>query len=222
MRPLGKKVRLSCMTARSGQAHVLLSLVVLIGACSFGPQEDPTRFYLLGGGEDPASSTGAVIDSTRVNVGIGPFAIPGYLDRSQFVRRVGPNEVNPVEAARWAESLNEGFERVLAASLDARAPGVTVYSHPWRSTTLTQWIISGSIHRFETDASGEAVLDITWRVLDPQRKPTNLGARTVIRTPSAGPTIEDEVAALSDAVDQFAALLAEVLQREGPKLLEGR
>ncbi len=221
MRPFEDRNHRACGPALSSRVTALLCVSVLIGAC-FGSREDPTRFYLLGGGEEEASSTTALIDSARVNVGIGPFAIPGYLDRSQFVRRVGPNEVNPVEAARWAESLNEGFERVLAASLDARAPGVTVYSHPWRSTTLTQWIISGSIHRFETDASGEAVLDITWRVLDPQRKPTNLGARSVVRAQSAGPTIEDEVAALSDAVDQFAALLAEVLQREGPKLLEGR
>ncbi|MCL7926177.1 MAG: PqiC family protein [marine benthic group bacterium] len=222
MRPLETKVRRSYATSHSIRAMNLLSIVVLIGACSFGPQEDPTRFYMLGGEEDAASYTDAVIDSARVNVGIGPFAIPGYLDRAQFVRRVGPNEVDPVEAARWAESLEEGFERVLAASLDARAPGVTVYSHPWRATTLTQWIITGSIHRFETDASGDAVLDITWRVLDPHRKPTNLGARSVVRASSAGPRIEDEVAALSEAVDQLAALLAEVLQREGPKLLEGR
>lgn len=97
-----------------------------------------------------------------------------------------------------------------------------MYSHPWRATTLTQWIITGSIHRFETDASGEAVLDITWRVLDPERKPTNLGARSVIRTRSAGPTVNEEVAALSEAVDQLAALMTDVLQREGPKLLEGR
>jgi uncharacterized lipoprotein YmbA len=222
MKPLGMKVGCSSTAARAGKARALLSAVVLMGACSFGPQEDPTRFYLLGGREEGALPTVATIDSTRVNVGIGPFAIPGYLDRTQFVRRVGPNEVNPVEAARWAESLSEGFERVLAASLDARSPGVTVYSHPWRATTLTQWIVTGSIHRFETDASGEAVLDVTWRVLDPQRMPTNLGARSVVRAKSAGPTVQDEVAALSEAVDQLAALLAEVLQREGPKLLEGR
>ncbi len=125
MRPLEMKVRLSSVATGSRQAQILLVAVLLSGACSFGPQEDPTRFYLLDGRAEAASSTAAVIDSARVNVGIGPFAIPGYLDRTQFVRRVGPNEVNPVEAARWAESLNEGFERVLAASLDARTPGVS-------------------------------------------------------------------------------------------------
>ncbi|MCL7980549.1 MAG: PqiC family protein [marine benthic group bacterium] len=222
MRTLAEKNCRPSEKTRSRRALVLIVGALSIGACSFGPQEDPTRFYLLSSGEDPAPSTGPVLDPGRVNVGIGPFSIPGYLDRSQFVRRLGPNEVNPIEAARWAESLNEGFERVLAASLDERIPGVSVYSHPWRATTLTQWIVTGSIHRFETDSSGEAVLDITWRVLDPERRPTNIGTRSVVRARSTGPTVEEEVAALSGAVDQFATLLAEVIQEEGPSLLEGR
>jgi uncharacterized lipoprotein YmbA len=222
MRPSRTRSRRPSEFGQRGRAIIGLCIAALIGSCSFGPQEDPTRFYLLGGGEEAASSTDPVIDTERVNVGVGPFAIPGYLDRAQFVLRVGPNEVNPVEAARWAESLEEGFERVLVASLGERIPGVTVYSHPWRATTLTQWIVTGSIHRFEADATGEAVLDITWRVLDPDRKPTNLGARSVLRAQSAAPTIEQEVSALSETVEQFAALLAEVLRREGPALLEQR
>ena len=208
------------LDARSGLATLLVTGGLLaLGACSFGPQTDPTRFYLLSAREEQPQTDVVVERRGGVNVGIGPFAIPGYLDRSQFVRRIGPNEVNPVEAARWAESIDEGFERVLAENLDARLPNVDVYSHPWRATTLTQWIVTGDVHRFETDASGEAVLDVTWRVLDPERQPTDLGARSVVTSRATGSGVDAEVAALSEAVDRFAEVLAEALRSEGPSLL---
>ena len=211
------------LDARYGFATLLMvGGLLTVGACSFGPQADPTRFYLLSAREDAPPSDVALDRTDRVNVGIGPFAIPGYLDRAQFVRRIGPNEVNPVEAARWAESIDEGFERVLAANLDARLPTVDVYSHPWRATMLTQWIVTGDVHRFETDASGEAVLDVTWRALDPDRQPTNLGARSVLTSRTTGGTVEAEVAALSEVIDQFAALLADAIREEGPALLKNR
>jgi len=211
------------LDVRSGFAILLVTGgLLMLGACSLGPQTDPTRFYLLSAREDLPPSDLAVDRTDRINVGIGPFAIPGYLDRAQFVRRTGPNEVNPVEAARWAESVDEGFERVLAANLDARLPMVDVYSHPWRATTLTQWIVAGDVHRFETNATGEAVLDVTWRILDPERQPTDLGARSVVTAQSTGTTVDAEVAALSEAVDRFAALLADAIKKEGPALLQSR
>ncbi len=208
---------------RSGFWKVLMpGGLLVLGACSFGPQADPTRFYLLSAREGRSPSDLAVDRKDRINVGIGPFAIPGYLDRSQFVRRIGPNEVRPVEAARWAESINEGFERVLAANLDDRLPMVDVYSHPWRATVLTQWIVTGDVHRFETDATGDAVLDVTWRVLDPERQPTSVGARSVLTSRTTASTVDAEVAALSEVIDQFAVLLADVIQEEGPALLQDR
>ncbi len=205
-----------------GAARIVVGSIMLLGACSFGPTEDPTRFYLLSSADDSQPAASTIGGEERINVGVGPFAIPGYLDRAQFVRRLGPNEVNPVEAARWAESLDEGFERVLAADLDALTPNIDVYSHPWRATTLTQWIVAGDLHRFETDASGRATLDVTWRLLDPDRKPTAVGARSVITTQSGGTTVEAEVAALSEAVSQFATILVEAIWQQRAKLLENR
>ena len=138
--------------------------------------------------------------------------MPGYLDRAHFVRRVGPNEVRPVEAARWAETLAEGFERVLAEDLDALLPMARVHAHPWRSSTRAQWIISGYVTRFETEESGEAVLDVTWRVLGPDRTPTKVGARSVLREPGTGQSVDVEVATMSNVLESFAVMLADSLK----------
>jgi uncharacterized lipoprotein YmbA len=198
-----------------GRAVGLVGAGVLFAGC-LSPKEDPTRFYVLSTSE--ASRVDEVWDDRpeSIDVGVGPFTMPGYLDRPQFVRRVGPNEVRPVEAARWAETLGEGFERVLADNLDALLPMARVHAHPWRSSTEAQWIISGYVTKFETDVSGEAVLDVTWRVLGPDREPTRVGTRSVVRVPGTGQSVDSEVAAMSYVLDRFAVMLADTLKSLKP------
>lgn len=193
----------------------LVGAGALLAGC-LSPKEDPTRFYVLSTSE--ATKVDEAWDDRpgSIDVGVGPFNMPGYLDRPQFVRRVGPNEVRPVETARWAETLGEGFERVLAEDLDALLPMARVHAHPWRSSTQAQWIISGYVTKFETDASGEAVLDVTWRVLGPDREPTRVGARSVVRVPGTGQSVEAEVAAMSDVLNRFAVMLADTLKSLKP------
>lgn len=198
-----------------GRAVGLLGAVVLLAGC-LSPKQDPTRFYVL------STSDVSQVDEAwddrpgSIDVGVGPFTMPGYLDRAQFVRRVGPNEVQPVDVARWAETLSEGFERVLAEDLDALLPMARVHAHPWRSSTSAQWIISGYVTKFETDSSGEAVLDVTWRVFGPDRTPTKVGARSVLSEPGTGQSVDAEVATMSDVLNRFAVMLADTLKTLKP------
>jgi hypothetical protein len=205
--------------ARAGldlrSAVTLLVTVLLLTGC-LSPREDPTRFYVLSAADPSQGDEGLADRPGPVDIGVGPFTIPGYLDRPQFVRRLGPNEVSPVEDARWAETLNEGFERVLAENLDLLLPMARVQNHPWRSSTRAEWIISGNVSRFETDASGEAVLDVTWRVFGPDRQPTSVGARSVIRADGSGASVDADVAAMSEVIGRFAVIIADSLRTLEP------
>lgn len=208
--------------SRSGldvRRAVVLSAAVLLFAGCLSPREDPTRFYVLSTSD--ASGTDGTSDAipTSVDIGVGPFTIPGYLDRPQFVRRLGPNEVSPVEQARWAETLGEGFERVLAENLDLLLPMARVHDHPWRASTRAEWIVSGNISQFEADGSGDVVLDVTWRVYGADGKTTSLGARSVIRATGGGASVGADVAAMSEVVGRLSVMVADslrALQRQDP------
>ena len=93
--------------ARIGLVVGLMGTGVLLAGC-LSPKKDPTRFYVL------SNSDAAQVDEAwddrpgSIDVGVGPFTMPGYLDRPQFVRRTGPNELELVEAPAAEEG--EGGE----------------------------------------------------------------------------------------------------------------
>ncbi|MGD8843609.1 MAG: PqiC family protein, partial [Gammaproteobacteria bacterium] len=89
------------------------SLSILAG-CGTSP---PTKYYLLSSGAGellPGSAQRELV------VGVGPVALPSYLDRREMVSRTGGNELNVASLHQWAEPLQENFARVLGEDLGRR------------------------------------------------------------------------------------------------------
>jgi uncharacterized lipoprotein YmbA len=86
-----------------------------IASCSvLTPRPDPSRFFVLAPLPDaPSPAPGNHVSS----LGVGPIFLPRYLDRSEIVTRVGPNEVKPAVFDYWAGSLSHQFQTVLTQNL---------------------------------------------------------------------------------------------------------
>jgi uncharacterized lipoprotein YmbA len=82
--------------------------VLLLAACGSPPR---TSFYTLDAPEPPAAAEGAPA------IAVGPVSGPEIVDRPQIVVRLGANQVQIVEQARWAEPLRIAIARVVAANL---------------------------------------------------------------------------------------------------------
>src|SRR5215469_13713195 len=63
-------------------------------------------------------------------VGVGPVALPTYLDRRSIVMREADSEVRLSSAHQWAEPLKDGVARVVAENLAVMIPTDAALVYP--------------------------------------------------------------------------------------------
>ena len=71
----------------------------------------PTQFYLLSSLTKPdvlAKSKGGISD---LSLGIGPINLPKYLARPQIVTRASRNKLTLAEFHKWAEQLEQVWDK---------------------------------------------------------------------------------------------------------------
>lgn len=80
------------------------------------PSADPTRTYVLNG---PSSTDLAVSrPAGKYQIGIRSIELPGYLrNHRDMAVRAASNEIKFQEFSRWAESLEDGVNRILKQNL---------------------------------------------------------------------------------------------------------
>lgn len=193
---------------RTGGAHALLaaSLVAAVSvAAGCAPVTLPTRFYVLS--PLPGSGAAAPGPIRDLAVGVGPIAIPAYLDRPQLVTRTAQDEVALADFDQWAEPLRNAVSRILAENLAARLPTERVTTFPWRGSRSVQYQVAAEILRFEGTPAGDVVLRARWRLLDTRGR--ELVVRTSAVTEAAdGPGYAPMAAALSRALASLSDEMA--------------
>src|SRR5262249_37672596 len=102
-----------------------------------------------------------------VAVGVGPVAIPRYLNRAQIVTRTGADEVEISTYHRWAEPLENGIAQVLANELGTQIGSARIAGFPWRGgiARVLDYQVAVIILRFEGSLGGQVTLDARWRVV---------------------------------------------------------
>ena len=145
----------------------MVGLMVLLAGCqALKPQKDSSRFYTLS--ESTQGKTKAVqIENSTPVLGVMMPVVPAYLERAQMVERKANGELRIDENVRWAEGLKEGFLRVLSTSLEEQttASGWDIRRFP--DTQDAHLLLIVEVQAFEQLDSGEAVLELVWR-LEPQ------------------------------------------------------
>jgi uncharacterized lipoprotein YmbA len=168
--------------------------VALFGAVTLGCslRAAPPRTYVLSPAVPPtapmaaspgsaAASPGPVAASTGRGpvVGVGPVAIPAYLDRQPIVVRAAGDEVRLSSNHHWAEPMRDGVARVIAENLSAMVPTDAVVVFPWRSPWTVRYRVTLEILRFDGPLGGPVVLNARWRLLDGESKELVLKAATL-------------------------------------------
>ena len=198
---------------RLGAASWLLAccLSFSLTGCSIPlPQAQPdlTRYFVLGQEAGPAGATTA--ENLPV-VRLMAVDVPAYLGDKPLAVRRGGNEIHYLDAARWAEPLDQGLERTLRLGLGA-TPGLTVRS---RYDTTGRWDYDLKIRVTACEGSedGHVLFSADW-VLDPAPNsslPRKAGAFTGQHLSWDGKSPALLVAALSQGVSQLCDTLAAAL-----------
>jgi len=190
------------------KATALACLALALGAClSSSP---PARFF----GLTPMPADSGPYDAQAVTLGLGPMDVADYLKRPQIVTRGPGNEFTVDDYARWAERLDSAIPRVLAANIDALSPGVVAVAIPYSPAVSPDYRLIGRIHRFDTDASGLAILELQWGL---GRQGETISDRGRARYTAQASDPEDPaaiVAALQETLEACSRDLAAAVQAE--------
>ena len=143
---------------------ILIASATLGVGCAFPRgRSEPATFFTL----TPLETLdGAAGEPTKEVLGLGPVAIPGYLDRPQLVTRVGANEVQLAAVARWGEPIREGIVRVLRQNLMAASAARAVIVYPWTSAAPVDLAVAVDVLRFEPNGRGDAELVRESRIVE--------------------------------------------------------
>jgi hypothetical protein len=180
----------------------------VLAACS---SSSPVRYFSL----NPIDSEFRQDPDDAVLLGLGPFRMPDYLNRSQIVTRGANAEMQVDEFSRWSEPLATSLLRIVSADVDNLLEGVVVVIFPYESFVREQvkYRLVGDINRFEANYQGRIVLEVQWGIADTDGGMAVPVRRNRYQTEAA---IADDpgavTAAMSDALAQFSRDIASKLE----------
>jgi uncharacterized lipoprotein YmbA len=172
------------------------------------PQPDRSRFFVLA----PMSPPAAPPAGKPLRLGLGPIDFPAYLQRSQMITRIGPNEISLSETERWGEPLDANFARVVAHNLAALVPTDQILFFPWYAEATLSYAVQISVAQFEVDTDGTAHLRAAWKVIDSRTDKTLRAEHSELRQEAADGSADAAVAALSSLVEKLSREIAAALR----------
>lgn len=170
----------------------------------------PTRFYTLTPMKTSQDLTRVKsLDSSGLTIGVGPVNFPEYLNRSEIMTQVGPNQYDLSEFHKWAEPLESNFRRVLSENLSflLKTDNLAVLS--WDSLARFDYLIKINVLRFQPTYKDTAVLEAQWTISKKGTQQSLLSCQHVYQEPLKGEGYSAAVSALSRATASLSKDIAE-------------
>jgi len=178
--------------------------LALCAACSLGGQRPSYQYFVLTSrpAQGPAPAPSGPGQRT---LGVDQVNVPGYLDREQIASRTTGHHLAYSTTDRWAEPLDQAFERTLREDLGPLlAPGGIQVSA--RGGTPT-YELAVEVLRFEQSGPDHVELRARW-VLRSDQKALDTGEARA-RVAMSGGDSNAMAAALSEAIARMATEIAD-------------
>lgn len=149
-------------------AEKTIQWMILLGslwlaACS---TTSPAVYYYTLDPLPPRTEKIAALPATTI--GVGPIALPDYVDRPQMVMRTGPNQMRVNEYHRWAGELSNQITRIIARNLMILLDSHQIMPIPWPGDFNPDVIVRMEVYAFEGAADGTVRLQAAVTLTPPQ------------------------------------------------------
>jgi len=187
------------------------ALCATIAGC-FSPHTLATRHFILTPVPEITSAT------SGIRLGVGAVKMPDYLLNDSLAVRKGTGEIGYLEGDLWAERLDKGFARVLAADLSAMIPTDQVRLGAWQADEVTLEI-HVTVEQFDVDQGGTGTLAAWWRITAPGGVKVLKSGETRLTKAGKSPASDSQniVATLSELTATFNQMLAEKVHEVAPR-----
>jgi len=165
------------------------------------------------------AATPVTVAPDALCVGVGPVKLPPYLFDTSLAVRKGTNEVDYLPWALWAERLDRGVQRVLAANLSTLLPTDQIRLGAWRSNDVSAEVYV-AIGQFDVDAGGRGVLVAWWRILSPGGEKTLKAGESRFERQGPSPNTDPcgAIAVLSELVADLSRQMAQAIKETTPAI----
>jgi uncharacterized lipoprotein YmbA len=130
-----------------------LLLVLLMASCA----SKQKSFYML-------TPEGLAPAAGGVGIGIGPVSVASYLAHPNIVFQESSHRFALAESHVWAGDLDDNIAKVLSVNLGRQLHTGNVRTYPWGDDTGLRYQVAVDIRELHGNATGDAVIDATWRV----------------------------------------------------------
>jgi uncharacterized protein len=200
-----------------GSLLALVAVMLGTSCLTVGCASQPSRFYLLSASPNTELSTPAASGQPGLTIGVGPIALPRYLDRPQIATRTSAYELTLAEFDRWAEPLDTNFARVVAENLTALLPNARVTPFPWPRATAVDSQVLIDVTHFLSHMDGESLLIADWTLLKGEGPQVLTTGRSRLSVPVSGKDYTSIVAAMSQTVAELSREIAAATRGLGPR-----
>ena len=190
--------------------------VLMIGVCSGCYGGGATyAYYTLPSVQAPAIRNEPQ-KSGRWVIGLGPVALPEYLDRAAIVTRVSNTRLVVNESHRWAGTLHADIVRVLASNLERHHQVKEVVIFPWASRIEPDFRFKVEIKTFEGGLGDNVTLEAVWSLTSTKSGQMALRRVSLIQEKSNVNGMEGLVAAMGSAISGLSREMAEAIEKTAP------
>lgn len=189
--------------ARPLVALLLVAPLILAGCAP----NRPTQFYTLSA-VAPAANEALQLTDQPLVVGVGPVALPPYLDRPQLVTRIGANKMMLADFDQWAEPLDGALPRTLSENLSRQLATEQVFVLPTTRDVRLDYRVEVDIARFDANGAGQVVLDARWWLFRRGGKLVQSGRSTIEESVGQSTDRQGVVAAMSEGLGQLSSDIA--------------